>query len=64
MKPVYEEVPGWDESITKARTLEELPANAHRYVRALEELTGTRATNVSVGARREDTITISNPFTS
>jgi len=64
MKPIYEEVPGWDEPIAKARTLDDLPENAQRYVRCLEELTGTRATNVSVGARREDTITLSNPFTS
>jgi adenylosuccinate synthase len=64
MEAVYEEVPGWNEPITRARTLEDLPENARRYVRCLEELAGTRVTTVSVGARREDTITLSNPFTS
>lgn len=63
MEPIYEELPGWEEPIGRARTMEDLPENARRYVRCLEELTGTRVTTVSVGARREDTITLSNPFT-
>ncbi|GIW42075.1 MAG: adenylosuccinate synthetase [Candidatus Binatia bacterium] len=62
MVPVYEEHPGWKEPITGARTLDELPRNARRYIQRLEELTGTRVILVSVGPRREETILLANPF--
>lgn len=64
VQPVYEELPGWNEPLSRARTLDDLPANARRYVRCLEDLTGTPALMVSVGARREDTIILRNPFNS
>ncbi|WP_049565382.1 adenylosuccinate synthase [Streptomyces sp. SBT349] len=57
-KPVYEYLPGWSENIAKARTFEELPKNAQRYVRALEELSGAPVSAIGVGPGREETIQI------
>jgi len=62
LTPVYEEHAGWKEPITGARTLDDLPVNARRYLKRLEELTGTALLIVSVGARREETIPLGNPF--
>jgi adenylosuccinate synthase len=57
-RPVYEELPGWDEDITGCRTFEELPVNAQRYVRRLEELMGTRVSVIGVGPGREQSIVL------
>jgi adenylosuccinate synthase len=54
--PVYEELPGWRESLGAVRALADLPANARRYVRRLESLVGAPLTILSVGAQREQTI--------
>jgi len=62
LSSVYEEHPGWTESLGGARTLDDLPSNARRYLNRLEELIGARMLVVSVGARREETILLSNPF--
>jgi adenylosuccinate synthase len=62
VRPIYEEFPGWEEPLARARSLDDLPENARRYVNCLEELTGTKAVLISVGARREDTIILGNPF--
>ena len=61
-QPVYEELPGWKSDITNAKTFEDLPANARAYVRRLEELAGCQIVLVSVGPRRDQTITLRNPF--
>lgn len=61
-QPVYEELPGWNADITGARTFEELPANARSYVQRLQELAGCQIVMVSVGPRRDQTITLRNPF--
>ncbi len=61
-RPVYEDFPGWEEPLSKARGLDDLPANARRYLTALEELTGTPIFIVSVGARRQDTIILRHAF--
>jgi adenylosuccinate synthase len=61
-RPIYEEFPGWTESISRARSLDDLPVNARRYVSCLEELCGIPSVLVSVGARRGETITLRNPF--
>ncbi|WP_026486468.1 adenylosuccinate synthase [Caldanaerobius polysaccharolyticus] len=55
-EPVYEELPGWDKSIEKARTYDELPVNAIRYIERIEELCGARVSILSVGPAREQTI--------
>jgi adenylosuccinate synthase len=60
--PVYEELKGWDEDTRGARTFDELPKNAQRYIRRFEELTETPVSIISVGAERNETIMINNPF--
>ncbi|MFD3509246.1 adenylosuccinate synthase [Nocardia sp. NPDC058666] len=55
-KPIYEEMPGWWEDISQARTFEELPANAQAYVLRLEELSGARISCIGVGPGRDQTI--------
>ncbi|HMO10307.1 MAG TPA: adenylosuccinate synthase [Actinotalea sp.] len=55
-RPIYEELPGWSEDISGARTFEDLPANAQRYVLALEELSGCRISAIGVGPGREATV--------
>jgi len=62
LTPVFEELPGWREPLGGARTLDELPANARRYVRRLEELCGAPMLLVSVGPGRNETIMLRNPF--
>ncbi len=62
-QPVYEELPGWQEDLTGKRRFEELPEEARRYLRRVEELTGIPIQIVSVGPDREETILLANPFT-
>jgi adenylosuccinate synthase len=54
--PIYEDLPGWWEDISKCRTDAELPANARRYVERIEELCGTRVSAVGVGPGREENV--------
>ncbi|MGH7915727.1 MAG: adenylosuccinate synthase [Candidatus Binataceae bacterium] len=61
-RPVYEEMPGWSESLCGARTLSDLPPNARHYLDRIAELAGARLAMVGVGAPREATIVLSNPF--
>jgi adenylosuccinate synthase len=53
--PVYEDLDGWDEDISGARSMAELPAAARRYLERVEELAGVPVTLVSVGPDREAT---------
>jgi adenylosuccinate synthase len=62
VSPIYEDLPGWNEPVSDARSLDDLPDNARRYLNSLEELTGTPTLMVSVGARRRDTIVLRNAF--
>ena len=54
--PVYEELPGWSEDISGARSFSDLPPNAQAYVLALEEMSGARISAVGVGPDREEII--------
>jgi len=54
--PIYETFPGWTEDISKARTFEELPANARDYVIALEKISGCRMSAIGVGPARDEII--------
>jgi adenylosuccinate synthase len=54
--PVYEELDGWLEDISKARAFDDLPVNAQRYVRRIEELAGARISVVGVGPGREENV--------
>ncbi|MFB3926280.1 MAG: adenylosuccinate synthase [Syntrophales bacterium] len=61
-QPIYEEMDGWTEDISGARKIGDLPGNARRYVKRIEELSGIPLCLVSVGAGRDETIVIRNPF--
>ncbi len=63
-EPVLEEMDGWDAPISGARKLSDLPINAQRYVRRLEEMIGAEMVLVSVGPSRDQTIMLKNPFSS
>lgn len=63
-KPVYEEMPGWKCAISNVKRFTDLPANAQKYVKRLEELMGCEVVMVSVGPRRDETISLRNPFLS
>jgi adenylosuccinate synthase len=54
-KPIYEEMPGWTEDITGARSLHDLPLNARHYVERVSQLSGIPLTLFSVGPSREQT---------
>jgi adenylosuccinate synthase len=54
--PVYEEMPGWWEDLSGARTFEDLPANARAYIERIEELAGARISAIGVGPGRDQTI--------
>lgn len=60
--PIYEEMEGWSEDITGAKTMDDLPANARRYIERLEELAGVRMALISVGPGRDETIMLESPF--
>ena len=62
--PIYEEMPGWSETTFGARSWDNLPANAVRYIRRLEELTQITVALLSTSPEREDTILIKDPFIS
>ena len=62
--PIYEEMPGWSETTFGARSWDNLPANAVRYIKRLEELTQITVTILSTSPEREDTILIKDPFIS
>ena len=55
-EPIYEKMPGWNQSTTSARKLSQLPAAARNYVRRIAQLTGARLSIVSVGPTRAQTI--------
>ena len=55
-EPVYERMPGWTSPTKGARRFEDLPVEAQRYVRKLEELTGVACAIVSTGSDRNETI--------
>ena len=61
-QPIYEEMPGWQETTWGARSWAELPANAVKYIRRLEELTGIPVALLSTSPEREDTILVRDPF--
>jgi len=60
--PVYEDHPGWKQSLDGVRRFEDLPENAQKYIARIEALTGVAVQVVSVGADREATILRVNPF--
>lgn len=61
-EPIYESMEGWTESTRGARSWAELPAQAVKYVRRVEELTGATVAMLSTSPEREDTILVKDPF--
>jgi adenylosuccinate synthase len=55
-KPIYEEVPGWQEDITGCRRFEELPPEARDYIQLIEDLADVPIAMIAVGPEREQTI--------
>jgi adenylosuccinate synthase len=62
VKPVYEEVQGWDSELTEVRSYGDLPKAAQSYLKRVEDLTGVAPAIVSVGPDREQTLLLRNPF--
>ncbi len=62
IQPVYETIEGWKESSQGARSWADLPAQAVKYVRRIEELIGCPVTLLSTSPEREDTILVHDPF--
>jgi adenylosuccinate synthase len=56
--PVYEELPGWDDDISKARSMSDLPDNARRYVEAVQSLTSVPISVIGVGPGRDESIVV------
>jgi adenylosuccinate synthase len=61
-KPVYEELPGWTEPLGAARSLDDLPTNARRYLDFLTKSVGAPMVILSIGAGREQTIRLGDVF--
>jgi adenylosuccinate synthase len=61
-KPIYEVLPGWSESTEGARSWADLPANAIKYVRRVEELIDCPVALLSTSPERDDTILVTDPF--
>ena len=62
VKPIYETLPGWDGDLSEVRTIEELPRSVRAYIDRVERETRCPIKLLSVGADREHTITLGNPF--
>jgi len=62
VEPVYETIAGWKEPTACARSWAQLPAQAVKYVRRVEELIGCPVALLSTSPEREDTILMKNPF--
>ncbi|MFI9593532.1 adenylosuccinate synthase [Nonomuraea sp. NPDC052265] len=56
--PVYEELPGWKEDISNAKSFDDLPPNAQSYVRTLEEMSGAPISAIGVGPGRDQTVVV------
>ena len=61
-EPVYEELDGWKTEIKGGKEVSDLPGNAQRYLRRIEELIGAKIEMVSVGSERNETLGVRNPF--
>ena len=62
IEPIYETIDGWLGATSKARSWSDLPAQAIKYVRRIEELVGAPVALLSTSPEREDTILVHDPF--
>ena len=64
VQPIYETLNGWNVDISSCRSRDDLPPAAQRYLSRIEQEVGCRVGLVSVGADREDTADLRDPFQS
>ena len=57
-KPIYEELPGWSGTTAGITRAEDVPANAMAYIRFIEDVLGVKASIISSGPRREETVVL------
>jgi len=57
-EPIYEEFDGWDKSVADARSYDEIPENAKKYLKRIEEFTDTKISIISVGPKRDQTMRV------
>lgn len=62
VEPIYEELDGWSDLTLGARSFRDLPANAVKYIRRIEELVEAPVATVSTSPERDDTILVKDPF--
>ena len=62
LEPIYEVMPGWEGTTCGARSWADLPPQAIKYIKRLEELTGIPVASVSTSPERNDTILVHDPF--
>ena len=62
IQPIYETLPGWNKTTKGARSWANLPAEAIKYIRRLEELIESPVSMLSTSPEREDTILVHDPF--
>ena len=61
-EPVYEDMPGWQESTVGAKSYDDLPETARNYLKRIEEIVGVPVDIISTGPDREETIVLRHPF--
>ncbi|MCK4860091.1 MAG: adenylosuccinate synthetase [Candidatus Omnitrophica bacterium] len=61
-EPIYEELPGWKEKLDNVKSFKELPENAKKYIKRIEELLGVPVCIVSIGPERNQTIVLRKEF--
>ncbi|NTW71853.1 MAG: adenylosuccinate synthase [Eubacteriaceae bacterium] len=61
-EPIFEELTGWDEDISMCKSFSELPENAKKYIRKMEDTCGVKATIISVGPNRSETMILNRVF--
>ncbi|MFO7326454.1 MAG: adenylosuccinate synthase, partial [Pseudomonadota bacterium] len=62
VEPVYEELPGWQQSTVGLTSYQQLPANARRYLERMQDIVGVPVDIVSTGPDRDQTIILNHPF--
>jgi len=62
VKPVYEDLAGWEEDISGIREFADLPVKTRDYIKRIEDYTGVETVIVSVGPDRDETMLLKNPF--
>lgn len=62
LEPIYEDLPGWQESTADVTSMDDLPANALAYIKRIEEILGVPVDILSTGPERDSTIILRDPF--